>query len=54
MHYRDISSWGGDLPQGVGAEVYWTHTIQGARGIGNTTPQSLAERWYKAKKEPFT
>ena len=55
MHYRDITSWGGDLPHGVGAEVYWAPTIKGARGIGNTTPQSLAERWYKAKKkEPFT
>jgi branched-chain amino acid transport system substrate-binding protein len=54
MHYRDISSWGGDLPHGVGAEVYWAPTIKDARGIGDTTPQSLAERWYKAKKEPFT
>ncbi len=54
MHYRDISSWGGDLPNGVGAEVYWAPTIKDARGIGDTTPQSLAERWYKAKKEPFT
>jgi len=54
MHYRDISSWGGDLPNGVGAEVYWSPTIEGARGIGKTTPQSLAERWYKAKREPLT
>jgi branched-chain amino acid transport system substrate-binding protein len=54
MHYRDIASWGGDLPNGVGAEVYWSPSAKGARGIGDTTPQSLAERWYKAKREPLT
>jgi branched-chain amino acid transport system substrate-binding protein len=54
MHYQDISSWGGDLPNGVGAEIYWSPTIQGAVGIGGTTPQSLAQRWYEAKAEPLT
>ncbi len=54
MHYQDIAGWGGDLPNGVGAEVYWSPTIQGAVGIGDTTPQSLAERWYEAKgNEPL-
>jgi branched-chain amino acid transport system substrate-binding protein len=54
MHYSDISAWGGDLPHGVGAEIYWAPTIQGAVGIGGTTPQSLADRWYEAKGEPLT
>jgi len=53
MHYIDISSWGGDLPHGVLAELYWAPTIKGAVGIGKTTPQSLADRWYKAKGEPL-
>jgi len=53
MHYQDISAWGGDLPNGVGAEIYWAPTIQGTVGIGDTTPQSLAERWYEAKREPL-
>ena len=54
MHYRDISAWGGDLPNGVLAEIYWAPTIQGAVGIGGTTPQTLADRWYEAKGEPLT
>jgi ABC-type branched-subunit amino acid transport system substrate-binding protein len=27
--------------------------MKGARGIGDTTPQSLAQRWYDAKNEPL-
>jgi len=54
MHYRDIASWGGDLPHGVGMEIYWNPSAKGAVGIGGTTPQSLAERWYKKKNEPLT
>jgi branched-chain amino acid transport system substrate-binding protein len=54
MHYRDIASWGGDLPHGVGMELYWNPSMKNARGIGGTTPQSLAERFYNDKKEPLT
>lgn len=54
MHYRDIASWGGDLPNGVGMELYWNPSMKNARGIGGTTPQSLAERFYNDKKEPLT
>jgi branched-chain amino acid transport system substrate-binding protein len=53
MFYQEIEAWGGDLPNGVLTEAYWTPDIKGAMGIGNTTPQSLAERWYQAKKEPL-
>jgi branched-chain amino acid transport system substrate-binding protein len=53
MFYQEIVSWGGDLPNGVLTEVYWTPYMKGARGIGGTTPQSLAKRWYDAKKEPL-
>ena len=41
------------MPNGVLTEVYWTPYIKGVRGIGGTTPQSLAQRWYDAKKEPL-
>ncbi len=53
MFYQDIVSWGGDLPNGVGLEVYWEPSMKGARGIGGETPESLADRWYEAKKEPL-
>jgi branched-chain amino acid transport system substrate-binding protein len=48
MFYQDIASWGGDLPDGVCTEVYWTPDIAGAQGIGDTTGQSLADRWYQS------
>jgi branched-chain amino acid transport system substrate-binding protein len=53
MFYQEIVSWGGDLPDGVLTEVYWTPSMKGAQGIGDTTPQSLAQRWYDEKKEPL-
>lgn len=53
MFYQEIAAWGGDLANGVLTEVYWSPSIKGAQGIGNTTAQSLAERWYKAKNEPL-
>ena len=53
MFYQEIVSWGGDLPNGVLTEVYWTPYMKDARGIGGTTPESLAQRWYEAKKEPL-
>jgi branched-chain amino acid transport system substrate-binding protein len=48
MFYQEIAAWGGDLPLGVFSEVYWSPTMANAKGIGDTTPQSLADRWYEA------
>jgi branched-chain amino acid transport system substrate-binding protein len=53
LFYTDVSSWGGDLPNGIGVEVWWTPTLQGgAKGFGSTTPQSLTDRWVKDKNQP--
>ena len=54
MQYRDIASWGGDLPHGVGMELYWNPSVKDSLGISDTTPHSLAERYYEDKKEPLT
>jgi len=51
MVYEDVNAWGGNLPNGVMALVEWTPTIK-APGIGDTTPQSLADAWVKAKNSP--
>jgi branched-chain amino acid transport system substrate-binding protein len=47
MFYQEIVAWGGDLPDGVGMEVYWTPDMQNAVGIGGETPQGLVTRWYE-------
>ncbi|MCL4488683.1 MAG: ABC transporter substrate-binding protein [Chloroflexi bacterium] len=52
LFYTDVNSWGGDLPQGVGSEVWWDPAFTGP-GIGTTTPQSLADRWAKATNQPL-
>ncbi len=54
IYYRDIASWGGNLPHGVGMELYWDPSIKNAKGIGNTTPKSLADRFYQKMKEPLS
>lgn len=53
MFYQEIVSWGGDLPNGVGMEVYWWPTMQNAVGIDGLTPQGLADRWYEDTGEPL-
>ncbi|UCB50425.1 MAG: ABC transporter substrate-binding protein [Deltaproteobacteria bacterium] len=53
LFHRDVGAWGGDLPHGVGMETFWDSSIKGAVGIGGTTPQSLAERWFKKTGEPL-
>ena len=45
LFYEDVSAWGGNLPWGVGVEIWWDPTYP-YKGIGDTTPASLAERWY--------
>jgi len=52
LFYQDVTAWGGDLQLGVGCEIWWVPTITEYEGIGSTTPQSLAERWTKAKNQP--
>jgi branched-chain amino acid transport system substrate-binding protein len=54
MFYQEIVSWGGNLPDGVGMEVYWTPEIGNSAGINGETPKSLAQRWYDANNnEPL-
>jgi branched-chain amino acid transport system substrate-binding protein len=47
LFYEDINSWGGDIPLGIGCEVWWDPSFGDSPGIGGTTPQSLAARWTK-------
>ena len=53
IFYRDIAAWGGDLPNGVSMELIWGPSIKNAVGIGDTTPQSLATRFYEETGEPL-
>jgi ABC-type branched-subunit amino acid transport system substrate-binding protein len=50
--YNDVAAWGGDLPRGVGTEMWWDPSFKDSPGIGGTTPQSLAARWKAAKNMP--
>ncbi|MGA3127379.1 MAG: ABC transporter substrate-binding protein [Candidatus Korobacteraceae bacterium] len=52
LFYNDVAAWGGDLPWGVGTEVWWDPSMKDSPGIGGTTPQSLADRWVAAKNQP--
>jgi branched-chain amino acid transport system substrate-binding protein len=52
LFYTDVNAWGGDLPNGIGVEVWWTPTLKEYQGIGSTTPQSLASRWTQDKNQP--
>ena len=52
LFYVDANSWGGDLPQGIGTEIWWSSSYQ-IPGFGDTTPQSLTDRWTEATGQPF-
>ena len=52
LFYQDIKSWGGDLPLGIGVEIWWDPSMSEYQGIGDTTPQSLVDRWSKATGQP--
>lgn len=52
MFFQEISSWGGDLANGVGMEVYWTPEMTNSVGIGGETPQTLAARWFAQSNDP--
>jgi len=51
LFYEDVSAWGGDLPLGVGVEIWWDPSFGDSPGIGGTTPQSLAKRWTDTGKQ---
>jgi branched-chain amino acid transport system substrate-binding protein len=55
LFYVDASSWGGDLPWGVGVEVWWDSSFPAGScpGIGGTTAQSLADRWTEETGQPL-
>jgi len=53
LFYSDVVAWGGDLPLSVGIEIWWDPTFKDSPGIGDTTPQSLADRWTAATGEPL-
>jgi len=53
LFYDDVAAWGGDLPNGICTEVKWSPLIEGCPGIGDTTPQSLFERWVEQTGEPL-
>ncbi len=53
LFYTDIKNWGGDLANGVSNEMFWHPSIKDSPGIGDTTPQSLHERWVKKTNTPL-
>jgi len=53
LFYPDVAAWGGDIPLGVSLEWWWDPSIQDSPGIGDTTPQSLADKWYEETGEPM-
>jgi len=55
LYYEDISAWGGDLPWGIGTEIWWSPSFdpKACPGIGGTTPMSLYERWVKDTGRPL-
>jgi len=53
LYFNDVSSWGGDLPYGIGSEIWWDPSFKGCPGFGDTTPESLAARWKTAKNQPI-
>ena len=53
LFYEDVLAWGGDLPLGIGCEVWWDPSFGDSPGIGGTTPQSLTERWTEETGKPL-
>jgi branched-chain amino acid transport system substrate-binding protein len=47
LYLEDVASWGGNLPQGVGTEIYWHPAYGDSPGFGNTTAQSMYDRWHE-------
>ena len=53
MFLEDVTSWGGDLPLGIGCEIWGDPSLKESKGIGGTTLQSLAEKWAKETGKPL-
>jgi len=53
LFYESIIAWGGDLPNGILCELWWSPSFEGASGIGSTTPQSLFDRWCEETGRPL-
>ena len=53
LYYTDVNAWGGDLPLGVGIEIWWDPAFKNCPGFGDTTPQTLAQRWAKDTGQPL-
>jgi branched-chain amino acid transport system substrate-binding protein len=53
MFYEEVTAWGGDLPLGVGCEIWGDPSLQVSEGIGGTTLASLAERWAEETGKPL-
>jgi branched-chain amino acid transport system substrate-binding protein len=53
LFYVDVDSWGGNLPQGIGTEIWWAPEYD-CPGIGGTTPQTLTERWVEETGQPLS
>ncbi len=47
LFLEDVEAWGGNLPLGVGTEIYWHPAWEDSPGIGGTTPESFNQRWYE-------
>jgi ABC-type branched-subunit amino acid transport system substrate-binding protein len=52
LFHQDITAWGGNLPLGIGVEIWWDPAMAEYKGIGDTTPKSLAARWTEATDQP--
>lgn len=52
LFHEDVSTWGGDLPLGVGIEMWWHPGYANCPGFGGTTAQSLYERWHADTGKP--
>jgi ABC-type branched-subunit amino acid transport system substrate-binding protein len=53
MFYEDVTAWGGDLPNGIGMEIWGDPSLQESEGIGGATLASLAEKWTKETGKPL-
>jgi branched-chain amino acid transport system substrate-binding protein len=53
MFCEDVSAWGGDLPLGIGCEIWGDPSLQVSEGIGGTTLASLADRWTEETGKPL-
>lgn len=53
MFTEDVASWGGDLPLGIGCEIWGDPSMQGSKGIGGATLQSLTQKWTKESGKPL-